>query len=208
MIRFACSLAVVACLASSAVGDIPPPPPEKGFKRVPYEYRLKLEAELPGYKFYPFQRLGIGGDETLGDELKLGTEQGVAVPSSSSPSVRTGVVAVPAKVMDELKTKENLAKLLARDNKDKLPAGVVVYETRGTIRDLKQSDPRTKVENVVTVSPDEKAGVKFTGKETPEPTGKRDEPETASRSPLAPLIAVIAAVLVVVSLGVWLFRRK
>src|SRR5262245_43277808 len=101
VVRFACSLAMVACLTLSAVADIPPPPPGKGFKRVPYEQSVKLAADLPGYKFYPFQRLGLAGRETIGEELKLGTETGVVVGSSSSPSVRTGVVAVPAKVMDE-----------------------------------------------------------------------------------------------------------
>jgi hypothetical protein len=192
----------------SAVADIPPPPPGKGFKRVPYENVMKLTTVLPGYKFYTFQRLGLGGQETIGDELKLGTENGRAVPSSSSPSVRTGVVAVPEKVMDELKTKENLAKLLSRDNKDKLPAGVVVYETRGNSRDLKESDPRTKVENVISVSLDEKAGVKFTAKEMPEPPSKDAAPEPSTRPPLAMLIAGIAAALAIVTLGVWYFRRK
>ena len=169
---------------------------------------MKLETDLPGYKFYTFRRLGLGGQETIGEELKLGTEKGVAVPSSSSPSVRTGVVAVPGKVMDELKTKENLAKLLSRDNKDKLPAGVVVHETHGTVRDLKESDPRTKVENVITISRDEKAGVKFTAKDAPAPPGKDAAPEPSKRPPLAMLIAGIAAALAVVTLGVWYFRRK
>jgi hypothetical protein len=199
---------MVAWFTLSAVADIPPPPPGKGFKRVPYENTMKLATELPGYKFYTFERLGLGGQETIGDELKLRTETGMAVPSSSSPSVRTGVVAVPKKVMEELKTKENLAKLLSRDNKDKLPAGVVVCETRGTSRDLKESDPRTKVENVITVSLDEKAGVKFTAKETPEPPGKDAAPEPSTRPPLAMLIGGIAAALAVVTLGLWYFRRK
>jgi hypothetical protein len=199
---------MVACFTLSAVADIPPPPPERGFKRVPYENVMKLETELPGYKFYPFQRMGLGGQETIGDELKLGTETGMAVPSSSSPSVRTGVVAVPEKVMDELKTKGNLAKLLSRDNKDKLPDGVVVYETRGTSRDLKERDPRTKVENVITVSLDEKAGVKFTAKETPEPPSKDAAPEPSTRPPLAMLIAGIVAALAIVALGFWYVRRK
>ena len=206
MVRIACPVALVACFTGLAVADIPPPPPEKGFKRVPYEQRLKLEAELPGYKFYPFRRLGIGGQETVGDELKPGTDKGVVVPSSSSPSVRTGVVAVPAKVIDELKTKENLAKLLSRDNKDKLPAGVVVHETRGTIRDLNERDPRTKVENIITVSRDEKAGVKFTAQEVP--PEKDAAPKPSGRPPLAMLIAGIAAGLAVVTLGIWFVRRK
>ena len=45
--------------------------------------------------------------------------------------------------MNELKTKENLVKLLFGGNNDKLPAGVVVYDTHGIERDLKESDPRT-----------------------------------------------------------------
>ena len=208
VVRFACALFVVAGFTWPAAADIPPPPPDRGFKRVPYEHVLKLEAELPGYKFYPFQRMGLGGRETIGEELKLGTETGVAVPSSSSPSVRTGVVAVPDKVMDELKTKENLAKLLSRDNKDKLPAGVVVYETRGTARDLKESDPRTKVENVITVSRDETAGVKFTAQEPPALAGADADPGPSKRPPAAMLVAGIAAGLAIVTLGVWYFRRK
>jgi hypothetical protein len=109
--------------------------------------------------------------------------------------------------MNELKTKENLAKLLSRDNKDKLPAGVVVYETRGTIRDLKENDPRTKVENVITVSLDEKAGVRFAAKETPEPPSDA-APEPSTRTPLTMLIAGLAAALAIATLGVWYFRRK
>src|SRR5262249_30212421 len=208
MVRFACSLAILACFTLSAVADIPAPPPAKGFKRVPYEHIMKLATELPGYKFYTFQRLGLGGQEIIRDELKLGTESGIAVLSSSSPSVRTGVVAVPAKVMDELKTKENLAKLLSRNNKDKIPDGVVVYETRGTAQDLKVNDPRSKVENVITVSADEKAGVKFTARETPAPPGKDAEPEPTTRPPLAMLIAGIGSALALVTLDVWYFRRK
>ena len=207
-VTVACTLAMVACFTLSAVADIPPPPPERGFKRVPYEYTLKLETELPEYKFYTFQRMGLGGQETIGNELQLGTENGVTVPSSSSPSVRTGVIAVPGKVMAELKTKENLAKLLSRDYKDTLPAGVVVYETHGTIQDLQESDPRTKVENVITVCRDEKAGVKFTAKEPPALPSKDAVSEPSTRPPLALLIAGVAMALAIVTLGVWYFRRK
>jgi hypothetical protein len=57
---------MVACLALSAVADIPPPPPAKGLKRVPYENVVKLGMDLPGYKFYTFRRLGLGGQETAG----------------------------------------------------------------------------------------------------------------------------------------------
>lgn len=204
MIRFVLSLALIPCFLPSALADIPPPPPQRGFKRVPCEQLLKLEKELPGYKFHTFQQLGLGGKLTIGDALKLGTEKSVPVPSSSSPSVRTGIVAVPEKVMDELKSNENLAKLLSRDNKDPLPAGVVVYETHGTIRDVPARDPRTKVENVITVSADEKAGVKFSAAETPAPPPK----ESSVRPQLQTLIASIAASLAIVSLGFWYVRRK
>jgi hypothetical protein len=122
--------------------------------------------------------------------------------------VRTGVVAVPDKVMAELKTKENLAKLLARDNKDKLPAGVVVYETRGTTQDLKESDPRTRVENIITVSADKEAGVKFSAQETPAPAGTDGAPESPKRPSLALPIAGVALALAMVTLGVWYFRRR
>jgi hypothetical protein len=202
---------MVASFTLSAAADIPPPPPVKGFKRVPYENILKLEAEIPGYKFYTFQRMGLGGQETIGEELKLGTTNGIAVPSSESPSVRTGVVAVPEKAMDQLQTKENLAKLLSSDNQDPLPAGMVVYETYGTSADLTESDPRTKVENVITVSLDEAAGVKFTAKETPAPESEASSGDASLpslRSPLAMVMAGVAASLAIATLGVWYVRRK
>lgn len=204
MFRFACALVMVAAVAWPAAADIPPPPPAAGFKRVPYEHVLKLDADLPGYKFFPFTRLGIGGKETLGDELKLAADKGVVVPGSASPSVRTGVVAVPAAVWGELKTTENVAKLLSRENKQTLPAGVVVYETYGTSHDLSERDPRAKVENVITVTRDEKAGVKFTAKEAPAGA----DPAPTARPPLALLVAGVAAALGVVMLGLWYARRK
>lgn len=196
MVRFALALAMIACCTASAVADVAPPPPEKGFKRVPYQYIVKLETEPSGYKFYAFRDRGPA--RTIGDELKLGTENGVAVPSNPRPHDNIGVVAVPEKVMNELKTKENLAKLLFGGNNDKLPAGVVVYETRGIERDLKESDPRTKVEIVITISVDENDGVKFSVKETPEPS---------TQPPLAIVIAGIAAALAIATLGIWYFRR-
>lgn len=206
MVRFACAVVLVAGVAWPAAADIPPPPPAAGFKRVPFVHVLKLDAEAPGYKFFPFQRLGLGGKETLGDELTLAADKGVAVPGSASASVRTGVVAVPAAVWDELKTKENVAKLLSRENKEKLPAGVVVFTTFGTSRDVSERDPRAKVENIVTITRDEKAGVKFTAKEAPAPEGT--EPAPTARPPLALLVAGVAAGLGVVTLGLWYARRK
>lgn len=208
MTRLVYSLALVVCFTAVAVADMGPPPPPDGFKRVPYENTLKLESEVPGYKFYTFQRLGIGGRETIGDELQLKTDRAVPVPSSSSPSVRTGVVAVPDKVVADLRTKENLAKLLSQDRTDKFPAGVVVFETRGTLMDLKASDPRTRVENVIAVSPDHKAGVKFAALNPPMPPGEDADPEPGDRPTWAPLIAGTGAALGVVTLGVWYFRRK
>lgn len=206
MCRFACSLVLIAGLVLLARADIPPPPPAEGFKRVPYQIVMKLGAEIPGYRFFTFSQMGLGAEEEIGEELKLGTETAVAVPSSSSPSVRTGVVAVPDKVMAELRTKESVAKLLTRTEREKLPPKVVIYETRGTIADLKLSDPRTKVERVVTITADEKAGVVFTGQETPAPPAQNDESDTSSRQ--APfVVAGVAAALAVLTLGIWWIRR-
>lgn len=84
----------------------------------------------------------------------------------------------------------------------------MVYETRGSTRDLKESDPRSKVENVITASADEQAGVKLTAKETPAPAGTDGAPERPTPSSLATPIAGIAAALAVVTLGLWYFRRK
>lgn len=207
MLRCLCSLAIVAGFTSFALADIPPPPPERGFKRVPLEHLLKLEKEIPGYKFYTY-RGTVGGGDSIQEELKLGTEKGIVVPSSSSPSLRTGVVAVSDKVLEEFKTLENLAKLLSWKNKDPLPAGFVVYSTRGTSQDLKANDPRSKVENVITISADEKAGVKFTAAETPAPAGKDAPSESSTQPPAAMLIGGIAMSLAVVTSGLWWFRRK
>lgn len=208
MTRILLSLAILASFTLSALADIPPPPPKRGEKRVPFENVLKLEKEIPDYKFYAFQRLGLSGKETLGEELKLNTKTGVPVPSTSSPSVRTGIIAVPTKVMEELKTKEKLAELLSRDFKGELPKGVVVHETYGSVSDLKTSDPRTKVENVITAAPDEKAGVKFSEKETPAPQTKSASPKTSSAPNLALIIAGLAISLSILTLGFWIVRRN
>lgn len=191
-------------LTLPAAADVPPPPPKFGFKRVPYVNALILKADLPDYRFYTFERMGLGGSETVGKELKLSTETSTTVPSSSSPSVRTGVVAVPAKMMDELGSTEKLADLLSVD-KD-LPTGVAVYETYGTIRDVKKSDPRAKVENIVTVSQAADSSIRFTAEETPAPTGDGDGDGEAT--PPAMLIAGIAAAMAVAALGLRYFRAS
>jgi len=206
MLRVACLLAVVMCFALTAVADIPPPPPEAGFKRVPYEHVVKLDKEIAGYKFYTF-RGSIGGGATVDEELKLDPKKATPVPGSSSPSFWTGVVAVPVKLMDELKTNENLAKQLSRENEGKRPAGLVVYLTQGTSRDLKTTDPRTKVENVITISADEKAGVKFSAAEAAAPPGKNTSSESTT-PPAGMLLGGIALSLALVTSGLLWFRRK
>ena len=208
MFRLICASTLAAIWTSAALADVPPPPPEDGFKRVPFEHVLKLGEKMPGYKFYTFQQLGLNGQETIEDELELKTDKGVVVPGNSSPSVRTGVVAVPAKVMAELKTTENLAKLLSRENKDRLPAGVVIHETHGTRRDLKESDPRDKVENVITVTPDDEHGVKFVEKTTRPKDGDGETDGTSAGLGTGTLIAGIAAALAVALFGIWIFRGK
>ena len=97
MVRVACLLALLMTGALTAVADIPPPPPERGFKRVPLEHVVKLDKEIPGYKFYTYTGTP-GGGEVIDDELQLGTEKGVVVPGASSASVWKGVVAIPEKV--------------------------------------------------------------------------------------------------------------
>ncbi len=186
MLRTACLLAVVLGSALAALADIPPPPPGPASKRVPYEHVVKLDKEIAGYKFYTF-RGSIGGGATVDEELKLDPKKGTPVPGSSSASFWTGIVAVPVKLMDELKTNENLAKLLSRENEDKRPAGLVVYLTHGTSRDLKTTDPRTKVENVITISADEKAGVKFTAADGAAP-GKNTSSESSAQPPAGMLL--------------------
>ncbi len=205
MIRVLCSLAVIACFASFALADIAPPPPGPGMKRVPLEHVVKLAAEIPGYKFYTY-RGGVGGGESIGEELKLSKDKGVVVPSSSSPSLRTGVLAVPVKVADELKTNEKLAELTSWKNKDKLPAGVVLYSTRGTIEDLKANDPRKKVETLITISADEKEGVKFTVEAAPAEADKKSSSDASP--PSSTMFAGIALAGAIMTGGLWFWRKK
>lgn len=205
MNRVLCSPAIVACFVSFALADIPPPPPEPGMKRVPVEHIVKLAEEIPGYKFYTY-RGGVSGGESIGEELKLEKGKGVVVPSSSSPSLRTGVLAVPVKVAEELKTNEKLAELTSWKNKDKLPAGVVLHSTRGTIEDLKANDPRKKVEIVTTISTDEKAGVKFT---VEAPAAAADKKSSSDASPpRSTMFAGIALAGAMMTGGLWFWRRK
>jgi hypothetical protein len=211
MVRLLAAFVMGGCFTVVAMADIAPPPPERGFKRVPHKHLMKLDAELPGYRFFTFQRLGLGGKETIGEELKLRTDEGIAVPSSSSPSVRTGVVAVPETVWTGLRTTENVATLLTRNNQAKLPEGMVVYETRGTSQDLRDSDPRTTVVSIITVSHDATAGVKFTVQHPSEvfdPAHPNAPHEPTRQAPWVFVIVGVATTLALITLGIWYWRRK
>ncbi|MFO0818311.1 MAG: hypothetical protein U1A77_10245 [Pirellulales bacterium] len=177
MVRCLLALALVFGFTLAAVADVAPPPPTTGLKRVPLEHVLILATKMDDYEFYTFERLGINGDEVVGKRLEVNTKDGVPVPSNQSASVRTGVVAIPVQAMEKLGSTEKLAALLHRDNKEKLPAGLVVHETNGLIEDIPVRDSRKKVVRVITASRDEKAGVRFTETQLPTasgaaPTGK------------------------------------
>lgn len=205
MIRFLAALALVASIVSNARADIPPPPPAKGLKRVPYEQLVKVSQEIPGYRFYAFQRLGINGTPTV-KELKLSTDKPVPVPSSSSASVWTGILVLPEKMAADLKTNDNIAKLLNRETEMNRPAGLVIHSTNGETHDLKQNDPRTKVENIITISPDDKAGVKFSSAETPAPPSKKSSSDATP--PSSTMFAGLAIAGAVMTGGLWWVRRK
>lgn len=206
MLRVVCLLAVLLLGTLTVMADIPPPPPEAGFKRVPCEHVVKLGGEIPGYKFYTFEQFGLNGDITV-KELALTQDKSVAVPAADSPSVWMGVLAVPTKIVEQEKTAANLSKLLARDGQAKRPAGVVIHTTRGTQRDLKTNDPRSKVENVITISADDKAGVKFTAAEAAAVPGKNTSSETTT-PPSGTMLAGVAMSLALVTSGLWWVRRK
>ncbi len=214
MFRTTLALALVFGLTAIALADLAPPPPGPGFKRVPFEHVMKLAAEIDDYQFYPFERMGINGKEQVGERLKLTTTTGVPVRSSSSPSVWTGVVAVPSKQMEELQSTDELAKLLKRENLDKLPAGIVIHVTFGTIDDITVLDPRSKVVNVVTVSRDEKAGVRFTEQVEPAPPGVRVPVvgevigQVSSGPAWFTLVAGAFLAAAIASIGLVVFRRK
>ncbi|MFO0901695.1 MAG: hypothetical protein U0939_01775 [Pirellulales bacterium] len=214
MSRLAFAFAIVIGIASTAVADLPPPPPPKGFKQVPLQHELRLAVEIADYQFFTFERLGIGGKENVSEPLKLSVETGVPVPSSQSASVRTGVVAVPAALVKELKTPANIAALLYRENADKLPAGVVVHETNGTVQDIPKKDPRTKVVKVITVSRDDKAGVRFSEAATPAPADTKSSAAETSSSALAlhkpwrTLAAGVFLAAAFASIGLRFLRRR
>lgn len=210
MVRRSLALVLVFGLALPVLADVPPPPPAAGLKRVPLEHVLKLAQEMDDYEFYTFQRLGIGGKEEVGERLKVGTKEGVPVPSNQSPSVRTGVVAIPVEAMTTLGSTKKLAALLHRDNQEKLPAGLVVHETNGEIEDIPRRDSRKKVVNVITVSRDEKAGVRFDEAQQAGPPGAAPNKSSENSQPL-PAGAIIAGVclsLAIASAGVIFLRRK
>lgn len=210
MVRSLCSLSVVAAIVASfaltAVADIPPPPPAQGLKRVPLEHVVKLGDEIPGYMFYAFQQFGLNGEITT-KELALSKDKGVVVPAADSPSVWMGVLAVPQKIVEQEKTPENLAKLLSRFDDKKLPTGCVVHSSRGTSMDLRETDPRAKVEQVITISADDKAGVKFTV-EQPAAVKKATGGESSAIPPAATMFAGAALSVTLVTSGLLWFRRK
>lgn len=206
--RFITCLAMFASLPLTVIADLAPPPPAKGLKRVPYENTIKLESEIPEYKFYSFKRVGLSGEDEIGEELKLSTKATVTVASGASPSIRTGIVAVPVKVMEELKSKENLAKRLDLDYEGKRPKGVVVFEIFGSSRDIKDGDRRITIENVITISRDKKEGVKFTSKESAAPRNNDAAPAKSSLEPLSIQIATVAFGMAIASLAVWVVRLR
>jgi hypothetical protein len=177
----------------------------RGLKRVPYVQLVKISKEIPGYRFYLFQRLGINGTPTV-EELKLSTDKPVPVPSSSSASVWTGVLVLPEKMAAELKTNDNVAKLLTRETEAQRPPGLVIHSTNGETHDLPQNDPRTKVENIITISPDDKAGVTFSSAETPAPPSNKSSSDATP--PSSTMFAGIALAGAVMTSGLWWFRRK
>lgn len=207
MLRSVCSLTIIAVLAASALANIGPPPPAKGFKRVGVEYLLKLDKEIPGYQFYKLKSSNTGA-AIVEEQLKLEPEKGLSLSASSLPSFWSGVVAVPSKVMDELQTTENLAKLLTRENEDKRPAGIVMYVTGGFNKELKVNDPRSKVETVTTITADDKLGVKFTAVETPAPANKEAGDESSMRPHSGTMFAGMAMSVAFLTSGLWWFRRK
>jgi hypothetical protein len=196
-------------LTSIAFADVPPPPPDWGYKRVPYENVVRWDNEIEGYRFFTFERLGIGGEEKIGEELKVGKAPSPPVRSSSSPSVRTGIVAAPGKLMEELGSVDKLAELLSRENQEKLPEGLVVFETWGETYDIKSSDPRSKVVNVITVSLDEKTGVKFTQGLVPPPAQPAGfSVANLNRASLATMFAGGAIAIAMAILGLRFVRKK
>lgn len=227
LVRCLLALALVFGFTLAAVADVAPPPPTTGLKRVPLEHVLILATKMDDYEFYTFERLGINGDEVVGKRLEVNTKDGVPVPSNQSASVRTGVVAIPVQAMKKLGSTEKLAALLHRDNKEKLPAGLVVHETNGLIEDIPVRDSRKKVVRVITASRDKKAGVRFTETQLPAasgaaPTGKAPAgaaptdatPATNKSSanfrqpPMGAVVAGVFMSLVIASVGLMFLRKK
>jgi hypothetical protein len=203
---FFCSLFIFAGLVLTALSDVPPQHPPLGFKRIPSAYVVKLDKELPAYKFYVYQQ-NVDNKECKFEELKLQTETCIAVPGSFGAPLMTGVIAVPVKLMEEVKTLDNLTKLMPPEYQATRPAGLVIRSTRIANHDVKVNDPRTKIEIILTITPDDQKGVKFTAVETPPPANMEIPAESSKQPPAATMFAGLAFSLSMITTGLWWFRR-
>ena len=218
MIRSVISLAVVACFAVTALADMAPPRPYPGC--LLSKHVIKLDQEIPGYRFFLFHGTN-DKDITIDRELKLSTEKALVIPDTDTPPLKRGVIALPLKVADELKTKENVAKLCAGNGSTKRPPGVVVRWYRGFFNHPRRGDPRRTIVMLITVAPDRQMGVKFSYVETsatsaplameelPEVSAtKNTATESTTLSRTATVMIGIALTVAVVTEGLWIFRRK
>ena len=222
MIRYLCSVLLACTVCSSASADLPPLTPDPGFKRVWSQHVIKLEKEIPGYRF--FWILNLRNSENNAGvqnvELKLSTEKFTILPELSELSL-SRIVAVPNQIMEELKTVENLAKFFDRNGSIR-PAEIKSSSTRSFYRDIKQDDPRSRIVMLITVSPDDKGGVKFNSQETtdptllqelkevttPNPTNKNESYDSPNQPRFATVIAGITMAVAIATAGIWFYRKK
>lgn len=212
-------LATIVCSTQSSMADLAPDRPHS--RSVFSKHLIKLDTEIPGYEFFLFH--GKQDEKvTIDRELELSTEKALAIPDNDTPPLVRGILAVPEKVMQEYQTHERLAELCKRENRGKLPPGVVVGRYRGFYREPRQGDPRTTIVWLITLSPDEAKGVKFGYREitepiptieltesmTPKPANKNDAYDSSSQPRSATVIAGIALAVAMVTGGLWLYRRN
>ena len=215
MLRYICSVAFLVWFALAALADVGPPRPYPGCMLS--KHVIKLDQEIPGYRFFLFHGTN-DKDIRVDRELKLSTKKALVIPDTDTPPLKRGVIALPLKLADELKTKENVAKLCAGDGYTKRPPGVVVRWYRGFFGHPDRFTHRTTIVMLITVYPDSQNGVKFSTWETSAPLTMEQLPEPfatryiASESTPLPRFATvfigIALTVAIVTEGLWFYRKK
>lgn len=200
--RLIYSIAIVASLALSDRADLPPfPSPEQGMKRVPCEYVAQSDRHVLGYRFFLFERRRI---PVFQEKPALGLGQVEKLPGSYDDDDWMGILAMPEQLGKEYPIYEYLTLLL--QDKEDLPRGVALHTIGRAMRDLPESDPRTEIKSLITISVDKEGRVKITATDWPHAPGQNP---TTKVIPIAfTILAGLALAGAMIAGGIWFFRRQ